>query len=46
MSVDNVVVAVSDVLHSHNLIGLLLVEIRMEFRLREENGKKENSNLI
>ena len=38
--------AVSDELHSQNFIGLLLVDIRVEFRLREENGKKENENLL
>ena len=37
---------VSDELHSHNFIGLLLVDIRVEFRLREENGKKENEKLL
>ena len=38
--------AVWNELHSHNFIGLLLVDIRVEFRLMEENGKKENENLL
>ena len=37
---------IPNVLHSHNFIGQLLVDIRMEFGLREENGKKENENLL
>ena len=40
------VATILDVLESDNFIGLLLVEDRMEFRLREENEKKENSKLL
>ena len=40
------VATILDVLESHNFIGLLLVEDRMEFRLREENEKKENEKLL
>ena len=40
------VATILDVLESDNFIGLLLVEDRMEFRLREENEKKENLKLL
>ena len=40
------VATILDVLESDNFIGLLLVEDRMEFRLREENEKKENEKLL
>ena len=35
-----------EVLDRENFMGLLVGDIGMEFRRREENGKKENWNLL